>query len=564
MLVGITAGLAAVILKLLVHYISFAATYDYHIPHQYVFYLVLPSLGILLTVFFVKKVLKGKLGRGNANVLHAIAKKGARLPADQMYSHVITSALTVGFGGSAGLESPILTTGAAIGSNFGKTYHLTYKDRTLLLACGAAAGIAAAFNAPIAGVLFAMEVLLADVTLSTFIPLIIAAATGALLSKIILAEDILFLFPMQKPFNWHNTHWYILLGILAGFISLYYSRIYPKVEGFFRARKRFTYMNALIGGIILGLLIWVFPSLYGEGYASIKTLSGPHPTDLFRNSLFNSYSGNIWFVLAFFTAIMLIKVFATAITVGSGGNGGNFAPALFVGAYLGFVFSTLLNHLQVADIPVSNFALVAMAGILSGVFHSPLTGIFLIAEITGGYGLMIPLMIVSALSFSVVRYFEQFSMDTKKLASKGHIFTANKDRNILSRLKVPKILETDFQKVDPAMKLRDFVNVIAHSHRNIFPVVDKEGTLLGIILLDQIREIMFRNELYDTVNAQQLMRSPAAIIQPDDDMFMVMKKFDDTGAWNLPVIENGAYIGFISKSSIFSRYREVLIRNTSE
>ncbi|MEK6616183.1 MAG: chloride channel protein, partial [Bacteroidota bacterium] len=419
-LVGMTAGLAAVILKTAVHYIHLAITYDYHIKYQYVLYLVFPTIGILLTVWFVQKHLKGKLGRGTANILHAIAKKSSFLPQDQMYSHIVTSALTVGFGGSAGLESPIVVTGSAIGSNYSKTYHINYKDRTLLLACGAAAGIAAAFNSPIAGVLFALEVLLVDVSISAFIPLIIAAATGGLLSKIILNENILLSFHLKQPFNYHNVPYYIVLGLLAGIVSVYYARTYLKIEGFLKPKKKNIYRKAIIGGLILGILILFFPSLFGEGYDSIKILSDINPEKLFEHSIVANFVSSKWVLVLLIVLAMLFKTIAAAFTIGSGGNGGNFAPSLFVGAYLGFAFATVINLLGISDAPVSNFTIVAMAGILSGVFHAPLTAIFLIAEITGGYELMIPLMIVSAISYMIVKYFEPYSMDTKKLAKKGH------------------------------------------------------------------------------------------------------------------------------------------------
>ncbi len=561
-LVGLTAGLAAVLLKTIVHYIKLAITSDYHIQYQYIFYLIFPTIGILLAVIFVRRILKEDLGRGAAYILHAIAKKNSRLPAHQMYSHIVTSALTVGFGGSAGLESPIVTTGSAIGSNYGNTYHLTYKDRTLLLACGAAAGIGAAFNSPIAGLLFALEVLLADVTVSAFIPIMIAAASGTLVSKIILQEDILLSFNLRQPFNYNNIPWYLLLGILAGLVSVYYSRVFPRIEGYFSHKINSTWKRIAIGGCVLALLIWMFPSLYGEGYASIKILADLHPEQLMKNSLFESWSGNGWFVLFFIGAIMLVKVFATAVTLGSGGNGGNFAPSLFVGAYLGFFFSKSLNMFGITHLPVANFTIVAMSGILAGIFHAPLTGIFLIAEITGGYELMIPLMIVTALSYSVVKYFEPYSMDTKRLANKGEIFTHDRDRNILSRIKVKKILETNFQHIEPDMKLGELVDKIAHSQRSVFPVLDNQQQLVGIIQLDDIREIMFKAGMYDTVFVRQLMHQPPATILPDEEMYLVMRKFDETNAWILPVIENGVYLGFVSKSGIFGRYREMLGKNT--
>ncbi|GAB4142811.1 MAG: chloride channel protein [Bacteroidia bacterium] len=563
-MVGLSAGLAAIILKLTVHSIQQLMTKDWGIEHQYFLYLLGPMFGIFLTVLFVKKHLKGKLGRGNSNILYAIAKKNSYLPADQMYSHVVTSALTVGFGGSAGLESPIVTTGSAIGSNYSKTYRLTYKDRTLLLACGAAAGIGAAFNAPVAGLLFAMEVLLADVTISAFIPLMIAAATGALCSKIILGDDVLLSFRLLSPFNYHNIPWYVVLGLLAGFVSVYYARAFPVIERIFSAGKKSPYRSVIIGGVLLSLLIFLFPSLYGEGYNSIRQLADVHPEKLLEHSYFEGKLVSPISILIFVSVITLIKVLATAATIGSGGNGGNFAPSLFVGSYLGFVFSWGLTITGISELPVTNFTLVGMAGILTGIFHAPLTGIFLIAELTGGYELMIPLMIVSALSYTVVKYFEPYSMDTKKMAKKGHIFTHDKDRNILSSLKVRKIIETEFQPVLPKMTLGELVDLIASSQRNIFPVINEDLELLGVVKLERIREIMFKTELYSSVTVEELMQPVSAVVHPDEDMYSVMKKFDETGSWNLPIVENNQYIGFISKSSIFSKYRSQLMRNTVE
>lgn len=560
-LVGTTAGLAAVVLKTIVHYIHYAITYDYHIENQYVFYIVFPTIGILLTAFFVQKHLKGKLGRGTANILHSIAKKSSFLPQDQMYSHIVTSALTVGFGGSAGLEAPMVITGSAIGSNYSKTYHIHYKDRTLLLACGAAAGIAAAFNSPIAGVLFALEVLLVDISISAFIPLLIAAATGALLSKIILKENILLSFHLKQPFNYHNTPYYIILGLIAGFISVYYARSFLKVEGFLKLKITNVYQKAIFGGLSLAILILFFPPFFGEGFESIKILSGLNPQNIFEHSIIENLISNKWIFILMIGIAALLKVVAVAVTIGSGGNGGNFAPSLFIGAYLGFAFASALNLLGLSDVTVSNFTIVAMAGILSGVFYAPLTAIFLIAEITGGYELMIPLMIVSAISYTVVKYFEPYSMDMKKLAKKGEIFTSDKDKNILAALKTIKVIETEFQIVSPNATLGQLVEVVAHSRRNIFPVVENE-MLVGIILLDSIREIMFKHEMYDSVFVSQLMQKPPAIITTDEDMPSVMKKFDETDAWNLPVVEEGKYIGFISKSSIFTQYRETLVRSS--
>jgi CIC family chloride channel protein len=563
-LVGITAGLTAVLLKTLVHYIHLAIVYNYHFRFQYYLYLIFPLIGILLTVYIVKQLLNGKLGKGTANILHSIVRKSAFLPKDQMYSHVLTSAITVGFGGSAGLESPIVTTGSAIGSNYSKTYHLPYKDRVLLLACGASAGIAAAFNSPIAGVLFALEVLLVDVTISAFLPLIIAAAVGTLCSKIILKEDFLLSFNLQEPFNFHNVPFYIILGILTGMVSVYYTRMFVRVEKLFGQKKQKVYQKAIIGGLLLALLIFLFPPLFGEGYESIKVLSGNNARELLNKSILAKYATSDWFVLIFIGAVMFVKVVAASITINSGGNGGNFAPSLFVGAYLGYFFSYLINLTGISTLPLSNFTIVAMAGILTGVFHAPLTGIFLIAEITGGYELMVPLMIVSAISYLVVKYFEPLSMDEKSLLKKGHVITHSKDKTILSALKMDRIIENDFQKIKPEATLKELTEVVAHSTRNIFPVVNSENQLVGIIYLDTIREIMFKSELYESVLVEQLMKNSPTQVSPGENMHSVMKKFDNTGLWNLPVVEDGQYVGFVSKSSLLTKYRSRLIKTTSE
>ena len=391
-LVGLTAGGMAVVLKTVVHYIRITITKDFHLNFQHFLYLIFPTIGIFFTALIIRKYFKGKLEKGTESILFSIVKKGSFLPKHLMYSNAITSAITVGFGGSVGLESPIVTTGSAIGSNYSRTYHVNYKDRTLLLACGAAAGIGAAFNAPIAGVLFALEVLLADISISAFIPLIISAATGALLSKIILKEEILLSFKLTQKFDYHNVPFYIILGLLAGVMSVYYLRVFLKIETSIHHKTWSIYTKALVGGLSLSILILIFPPLFGEGYESIKTFSSLETNELFAHSVFADLITNKLAIALVIILTMLFKPIAAALTVGSGGNGGNFAPSLFVGAFLGFGFAIILSLLGFRDIPVSNFTLVAMAGILSGVFHAPLTAIFLIAELTGGYELMIPLV----------------------------------------------------------------------------------------------------------------------------------------------------------------------------
>lgn len=558
-LVGISSGIAAVILKLFVfgirHYIvdGFFLNYDF----KYL-YLILPVIGIGTTILIVKYFFKNDLNRGNSVILFAIAKRSSFLPFHQMYSHIITSGLTVGFGGSAGLESPIVSTGSAIGSNFARTYKLTYKERTLLLAAGTAGGIAGAFNAPIAGVLFALEVILVDISISAFIPLLIAAASGALLSKIILHESSLLFFKLKQPFDYNNVPFYILLGLLAGITSLYYVNFFDKIESkFHKIKSGFT--KWLIGGISLAFLFALFPSLFGEGYESIKALSEFRTNDLFKDSLLLSFITSKWILLIFITITLLLKAFAAAITLGSGGNGGNFAPSLFVGANLGFAFSFFLTLIGFNNIPISNFTIVAMAGILSGVFHAPLTAIFLIAEITGGYELIIPLMLVTSISYIIVKRFHPESLDVRRLKDKGTIVSENKDTSILSKLDTKEMIETDFATIHFKATLRDIVETIKHSKRNTFPVVKKNNKLLGIIYLDNIREEMFNSELYDKVTAKEVMRKPSMVIDKNEDIFTIMRKFEESGQWNLPVVENEIYIGFLSKSSILDKYRHELL-----
>jgi CIC family chloride channel protein len=558
-LVGISAGIAAVVLKFFVFGIRHYLVENYLLKYDFKYlYLILPLIGIGLTVLIGNYFFKDQLHKGTNYILFIIAKKSSFLPFNQMYSHVITSGLTVGFGGSAGLESPIVSTGSAIGSNFARTYKLSYKERTLLLAAGAAGGIAGAFNAPIAGVLFALEVILIDISIGAFIPLLIAAASGALLSKIVLHESDLLFFKLKQPFDYYNVPFYILLGLLAGVTSLYYVNFFDKVESKFSNIKS-SFTKWIIGSIALVFLFALFPSLFGEGYESIKALSEFRAIDLFKNSLLANLIFNKWILLFLISLTLLLKAVAAGITIGSGGNGGNFAPSLFVGAYLGFVFAFFLKLAGFTNIPISNFTIVAMAGILSGVFHAPLTGIFLIAEITGGYELIIPLMLVSSFSYVIVKFFHPESLDVRRLKAKGAVVSDNKDVSILSKLDTTEMIETDFAVIHFKDTLRSMVETIKHSKRNTFPVVKKDHKLLGIIYLDNIKEEMFNPELYDKVTAKEVMRKPSTIIDTGDDIFSIMKKFEESGHWNLPVVDNGIYIGFLSKSNILDKYRQELL-----
>jgi CIC family chloride channel protein len=478
-----------------------------------------------------------------------------------MVAHMITSAITIGFGGSSGLEAPIATTGSAIGSNYARTYHLNYRQRTLLLSCGAAAGIAAAFNAPIAGVLFAIEILLLDISATAFIPLIIASAVGALCSNIILQDGILLSFKTQIPFNFYNVPFYVLMGIFAGLLATYHSRTFLKVDAWF-AKQKSPYVKVFIGGGILAVLILLFPPLFGEGYSSVIALSQNSTQSLLNASILKDFITNEWLILVFIGGIMLAKTFAVGATISSGGNGGNFAPSLMTGAFLGFFFSRFVNLTGFGKLPESNFTLVAMAGVMSGVMHAPLTAIFLIAEVTGGYGLMIPLMIVASISYTVSRFIEPESIESKKLAQKGAVIIHDRDKKILSDLSLSNLIETNFQSILETARLRDLIAVIEKTTRNIFPVITEEGKLTGVIELNSIREIMFNTELYDKIVVKELMRKPPAIIEEGESMDEVMKKFDATDSWNLPVTRQGKYLGFISKSAIFNKYRSELIEKS--
>jgi chloride channel protein, CIC family len=560
-LVGISAGLAAILLKATVHYIRVQVEFYATNYEQFFLFSLFPLIGITAAVLYSRYILKGSPKKGAAEIVYAIAKQSSILPKSEMYSHIITSALTVGFGGSCGLESPIVSSGAAIGSNYAKTYRLSYKERTILLACGAASGIAAVFNAPIAGVLFAIEVLLADVTVSAFIPLIVAAASGALLSKIILREGVILSFSLQQDFNYHNVPFYIILGLLAGLLSLYYAQAFHYVENRMSAIGK-PWVRVISGGLLLSLLLIFFPPLYGEGYETIKTLSNLHPGYLMQTSLLRDFLQNDWQILIFIAALVFLKALAAGITIGAGGNGGNFGPSLFMGAYLGFAFSRMINLLGLGRIPETNFTLVGMAGILSGIFHAPLTAIFLIAEITGGYSLMIPLMIVSSISILMTHFFQPLSMEGQHLSSKLKLSVEDRDKYLLSKLDLTDLIETTFLSIKPDEKLADLVQTISRSRRNTFPVVNEDGTLAGIIHLDNVRETIFRHELYNKVMVKELMTPPESTISPNDSLHTVLKKFDETNQWNLPILDKGRrYMGFLSKASILTKYRNELVRS---
>lgn len=556
-IVGIIAALAAVLLKTVVHYLHLIPEYFSDHSTTGLWLIILPVTGILITIIVTRLLFRDKLEKGLGSILYSIAMKSSRVEKSKMYSHVITSGITVGLGGSAGLEAPIVITGSAIGSNIAKLFKFGYKERTLLLACGAASGISAVFNSPIAGVVFALEVLLTEFTIPGFIPLLISAASATIVSKLLYKGQLFYLVSHEWFLN--AIPFYIILGILCGLLSVYMKRTTLAVESYFNtdSKKR---IKMITGMILLGGMVFLLPPLFGEGYDSIKTLLGGNFSEILNNSVFHGLKSNVWFILIFTLAVVLLKVIATSLTIGSGGNGGIFAPSLFTGAFTGFGLANLVNTTGIASLSIPNFIVVGMAGILSGVVHAPLTAIFLIAEITGGYTLFVPLMIVSALSYFITRYFEPFSVYTKNLAKKGHILTDDKDSNVLKYLKISDLIETDFIVLKTTEHLNSLVDAFAVSNRNIFPVVDENNEFYGVILLGKVKEYILKKELYEVTSIRELAEKPLTI-DVSENMDSVMGKFEKTNYWNFPVLNNKEYLGFISQSSILSSYRRTLKRS---
>lgn len=562
--VGILAGFAAVILKATVHAIQSFLTQDFNQEYANFFYIIYPLIGISFAYLIGKYILKDVGGHGIPELLYNISKNSSLIPKVKMYSRVITSAITVGFGGSVGLEAPILVTGSAIGSNFGNLMHLNAKKRTLLIGCGAAGAISAIFGAPIGAVIFAIEVILMEVSVGSFIPLLIASVAGSLTSMLLQGKDVMFTFNLSDNFLAGHMPYYLLLAIMTGFISLYFSRTVFKVE---RLMEKFDepFLKLLYGGAFLGMIVFFFPSIYGEGYQTLYALIDGDPQRVLSNSPFFGEYSNPYFIIIVLVLIIFIKPIASAVTIGSGGSGGIFAPSLFVGGIAGFLFAYTSNLLGFPiPLPVAHFTLVAMCGVMSGVNHAPLSAIFLIAEITGGYELFVPLMLVSAISFITTSYFDKDSLYKKQLMDKGRFLPESKDEEVLDHIDIRKIVENDLFPILPNASLGDLCNLVKLSRRNIFPVVGEDGVLNGIITLDDIRDIMFDPKKQETTKISQLMHSPPEVIFLHENMQKVMQKFERSGAWNLPVLQEGKYIGFISKSRIFNAYRKRLIRQNQE
>ncbi len=563
-IIGITSGIAAILLKRIVFEIRDLLTKGFDTTQQHYVYVIYPFIGLLLTACYIYFLNRNKLGGGISNILYCISKKSSIIERDKMYSHFTTSALTVGFGGSVGLEAPIVTTSSAVASNLGRLMHLDRKQRTLLIGCGAAAATAAIFNAPITGIVFVLEVLLLDFNIRSFIPILLASVTGAITSKLLPGEDILFNLHITDPFIVKQLPLYVLLGLLSGVLSVYFSKWINAVEErFTKIHNRFN--KAVYGGIALGILVFVFPPLYGEGFEMIRAILSGHPEKLLNNSFFYEWINLSWGIVILTLGIVVFKIVATGITIGGGGSGGIFGPSLFIGSLMGFAFSRICNlAIPGIELSESNFVLVGMAGVMSGILHAPLTSIFLIAELSTGYELMLPLILVSAISYATTIYFEPYSIYTKQLARKGDLIDHNKDKQVLTLLSLRRVIEKDLKTIEPDKTLGDLVKVVSKSNRNIFPVVDEGQVLCGIILLDDIREIMFNPELYDDTFVRDIMHMPPGYVFIEDPMDVVMKKFQDSGAWNLPVIDEEKYVGFLSKSKIFSVYRTLLINQDKQ
>ena len=560
-LVGLFTAFAALILKYLIHLIQNFLTDNFDSTEANYLYLVYPVVGIFLAGLFVRNIVKDDISHGVTKILYAISRRQGRIKRHNIWSSTIASAITIGFGGSVGAEAPIVLTGSAIGSNLGSLFKMEQRTLMLLVGCGAAGAISGIFKAPIAGLVFTIEVLMIDLTMSSLLPLLITSVTAATVSYVVTGQEAMFKFHMDQPFLLERIPYVILLGIFCGLVSLYFTRAMNVVENFY-ARFKGVYSKLVLGGVMLSILIFLFPPLYGEGYDTIELLlngiSNMEWDTVMNNSLFYGY-GNL--LLVYLLLIVLFKVFASAATNGGGGCGGIFAPSLFLGCIAGFVFSHFSNELGIfPGLPEKNFALMGMAGVMSGVMHAPLTGVFLIAELTGGYDLFLPLMIVAVSSYLTIIVFEPHSIYSMRLAKKGELLTHHKDKAALTLMKMENVVEKDFVTVHPEMDLGELVKAISTSHRNVFPVTDKNGVLLGIVLLDDIRNIMFRQELYHRFTVNKLMTSVPARLFDTDSMEQVMKTFDDTKAWNLPVVDrDGRYLGFVSKSKIFNSYRQVLV-----
>lgn len=564
--VGFFAAVAAFALHWIIRQIQALLTAGFSVDNANWLYLVYPVIGIYLTSLFIKYIVKDNISHGITRILYAISSKRSRLKAHNMWSSVIASAITIGFGGSVGAEAPIVLTGSAIGSNLGKAFKMDNRTLMLLVGCGAAAAIAGIFKAPIAGLVFTLEVLMIDLTMASLLPILVSAVTAVLFSYLFTGSDSLFHFTMSDGWMIERTPAYILLGVFGGLISLYFIRTMNFCEGIF-SRLHHSYQRLLLGGIVLSTLIFLFPALYGEGYSSINILLGGKTeadwSEVMNNSIF---AGNGKWLVIYIFFVLATKVFATSATNGGGGCGGTFAPSLFIGALGGFFFARVWNMEQIGIyIPEKNFTMLGMAAVMAGVMHAPLTGVFLIAELTGGYAMFIPLMVVSICAYLTIIIFEPHSIYGMRLAREGKLITHHTDHAALTLMSLESVIDTEFIFVTPDMSLQRLVHAISRSKMSVLPVLDAAGRLRGEVHIDNIRNIMFRTELYNHFKVSQLMVQPAAKLSVNDSVEAVMKMFEQTKAPMLPVEDNdGALVGYITQSRLYSQYRQMVADMSAE
>jgi len=564
-IIGFTAGLGAVVIKNLTHFIQRLLEGNLIINYHHAFYFIFPLIGLSLTLLVIKVVLKKKIGHGIPSTLYAISRRKGIMRSFQMYASIITAPLTVGFGGSVGLEGPTVATGASLGSNISRFFKMNQSSRTLLIGCAAAGAMSSIFKAPIAAIIFAIEVFSLDLTLISMVPLLIASVSAILTSYFFFGSDIILPVDLQDNFTISEVPFYIILGVLAAGCSMYFTSIYFKIGDAFKKIDSLFY-RLFIGGLGLGVLIYLIPPLYGEGYNVINNLLAEDYLEALGTNFFNDYLDNIWIVIILLAGLVIFKILATSLTFGAGGIGGIFAPVLFMGSAMGHCFALIVNNLGILKNPisVSSFTMVGMAGLMAGVLHAPLTAIFLIAELTGGYELFVPLMITAAISYMITNQFQPHSVYTMELAKRGDLLTHNKDQAVLTLLNIQHIIEKNFVTLNIDMNLGDVIHKgVIKSSRNLFPVIDENRKFLGIILLDDIRPIMFDQKMYEEVKVSDIMqRAPEIIDLRKDRPKDIMSKFQETNAWNLPVVDDGKYVGFISKSKLLTAYRQKLIEVT--
>ena len=560
-LVGFLAGIGTLILKNLTFFFHDILEGKFIKDIHFLLYFIFPIIGLVLVYYIKKRIIKKEIGHGISTTLHAISKRSGIIEQYKIYASLLTAPITVGFGGSAGLQGPAVSTGAALGSGVAQLFHMNTKTRMLLIGCATAGAMSSMFKAPVAAIIFAVEIFSLDLAFASLVPLLLASVSAVVTSYFFLGKDVLLGFKLQDEFQINDLLFYVLLAIGTGIASVYFSKIYFAITNFFK-RIKSDFHRLIFGGLAIGIMLFFLPSLYGEGYGLINNLLEGNTQGALKDAGYSFDFTNVWTVISFLLLITIFKAIAMTTTFAAGGVGGIFIPTLVMGSVLGNVFAKIINQFG-GSVSESNFTLIGMTGLMAGVLHAPLTAIFLIAEITGGYELFVPLMLVAAISYAFTKYFISNSIYTIELAQKGELITHDKDKNVLMMLQIDKLIEKNFKPIHPDMTLGEMLKgAVAKSSRNLFPVLDKEKHFLGIVLLDDIRPLMFEQEMYDKLTIEVLMKSAPAIIFHNDTTEQVMQKFKESGAWNLPVVKDKKYVGFISKSKLLSAYRTKLIEVT--